>query len=303
MRIHDLLSELNQTNVKSIQQNKSLLEAAQTLNEFNIGALAVVDRDNKIEGIISERDIVRSVVNNGQNFFEKEVKDEMTSSVITCSSDDITDDIYQLIGKKKIRHIPVVKDNKLLAMLSIRDFEKAHEIIRGQSLTDELTGLHNLPHIENTLDSWFNQYRRFQTQFSILTITIDHYKLIEAANDYAANDSLLKKLADTFRNSTRSFDVVGRTADARFIVAFRNADRNTAIRACERLRLTVESEFTNPAPGIEKLTISTGLAVSNHDDRNGMEVMERSVNLARTAAGSGGNCMEVDIEKLYKIAV
>jgi len=112
MRIHDLLSELNQTNVKSIHQNKSLLEAAQALCEFNIGALAVVDRDNKIEGIISERDIVRSVVNNKQNFFEKEVKDEMTSSVITCSGDDITDDIYQLIGKKKIRHIPVVKNNE-----------------------------------------------------------------------------------------------------------------------------------------------------------------------------------------------
>lgn len=303
MRIRDLLSELNQTNVKHIHQDISLHEAARTLSTFNIGALPVVDRDIKIVGIISERDIVRSIVSDEHDFFDKQVNDEMTSTVITCCPDDISDEIYQLIGKKNIRHIPVVENDELLAMLSIRDFEKVHEIVRRRSLTDELTGLYNLPHLMTLLDCEFNQYRRFQSQFSVATVTVDQFKNIEASNSYSVSDSLLKKLADTFSNNTRSFDIIGRTEDDQFVIAFRNTDRKTAIRACERIRLSVESEVADPVEGVDNITVSIGLAVANIDDSEGMEIMKRSADLSRAAAVSGGNCVEIDIEKLFKVAI
>lgn len=303
MRIKDLLSELNQTDVKLIHEDMKLFEAARTLSTFKIGALPVVDQQAKIAGIISERDIVRSVVNNKHDFFDKQVNDEMTSSVITCTPDNISEKIYQLMGQKNIRHIPVIENDKLIAMLSIRDFEKMHEIAKQRSLTDELTGLYNLSHMMSLVDSEFNQYRRFQSQFSVATIILDDYDKLEASNSCAVIDDLLRKTADLFSTNTRSFDIIGRTADDHFVAAFRNTDRKTAIRACERIRLAVESGICDPVEGVTSITVSLGLAVANHEDVSGMEIMKRSADLARTAADNGGNCIEIDIQKIYQIAV
>lgn len=303
MRIKDLLSELNQTDVKSIHQDMNLYEAARTLSTFRIGALPVVDQQAKIAGIISERDIVNCVVNDKHDFFDKQVKDEMTSNVITCTLDNTTDDIFQMISEKNIRHVPVVENDKLVAMLSIRDLEKVYEITKKQTLTDELTGLYNLSHMNSLLDSEFNQYRRSHSQFSVATILIDDYQNIEVSNSGGTIDNLQVKLADILTTNTRSFDIIGRTADDRFVVTFRNTDRKTAIRACERIRRAVESGISDSVEGLQTVTVSVGLAVANHEDGTGMEILNRSSDLAKKAAATGGNCIELDIEKIYQIAV
>ncbi len=296
MRIQELLSQLNQPDVKLIQQDTDLLEAARTLCTFNIRALPVVDSEKNVLGIISKRDIVRSIVNSEEKFFQHKVKDTMTTAVTTCSPDDNSNEIYQTISTKKIRHIPVVENSKLIAMLSIRDFEKVREANKTQTLMDELTGLYNLRHLLSLLNSEFSQYRRFHSRFSVSTIIVNDYNQINTTAGYAAGDELLKSMADILGESTRAFDIIGRTADDQFVIIFRNTDRKTAIRACERVIKTVKTAALVPAQGMKHLSISVGLAIANIEDQSGISIMKRSGNLARSAVDMSNNCLEVDAD-------
>lgn len=123
MKIQELVRDLNQTDTYCCDKSVSLLTATDHLSRFNVGALAVVNDEYNVIGIISERDIVRSIANRQKDFFSGEVADEMTTEVLTCSTGDDVQDVYRLLIAKKIRHVPVVENGELIAMLSIRNFD------------------------------------------------------------------------------------------------------------------------------------------------------------------------------------
>jgi CBS domain-containing protein len=170
MRVRQLLSHKKSNEILHARPEFRLLEAAAILSQNNIGALPVIGEDEALLGILSERDLVRSLARDHVRFFEVVVGDIMTTSVITCAPDDDADAIYAKMGEKNIRHIPVVEKDRLFAMLSIRDFENAHKKLREQSLTDEVTGLQNLRHFLSVLDNEFNRYRRFQSPLSVASV-------------------------------------------------------------------------------------------------------------------------------------
>lgn len=87
----------------------------------NVGALVVSTDGDKVEGIISERDIVRGLQSVGANLLDKPVRDVMTEEVVTCVATDRAAGIMAVMVSKHLRHIPVVEEGKFVSMISIRD--------------------------------------------------------------------------------------------------------------------------------------------------------------------------------------
>lgn len=99
----------------------SLQAAIQVLASQRIGVL-VVSRDGRgIDGILSERDIVRGLASESADFSSYTVSDLMTSKVFTCAPHDTVASVMELMDEKRIRHVPVAVDGELAGVVSIRD--------------------------------------------------------------------------------------------------------------------------------------------------------------------------------------
>ena len=95
--------------------------ALNTLAEKNVGALVVSSDGRNVQGIVSERDIVRALRELGAELLNKRVRDIMTEDVVTCVAEDRAAGIMAVMVSKHLRHIPVVDDGGLVSMVSIRD--------------------------------------------------------------------------------------------------------------------------------------------------------------------------------------
>jgi CBS domain-containing protein len=109
--------------VWSIGPDTSVLEALEMMAEKNVGALVVL-QDEQLVGIISERDFARAIARIGRCLIEAPVKDFMTKEVFTAGFDLTTDECMSLMSDKKIRHLPVQVENKLVGVISIGDVVK-----------------------------------------------------------------------------------------------------------------------------------------------------------------------------------
>jgi CBS domain-containing protein len=102
----------------------SLNAIAQTLASKKIGAIIVLSESGKIEGIISERDVVRCLAAKGAEALDVPVSKIMTKGVKTCSDEDSETELMALMTENRIRHLPVVNHGKLSGMISIGDVVK-----------------------------------------------------------------------------------------------------------------------------------------------------------------------------------
>ena len=94
------------------------------LEEYNIGALVVSDDGSTVNGIVSERDVVRHLHQSGVGLLEQTVATIMTTDVQTCTPDETTEDLARTMTDRRIRHVPVVIDGHLEAIVSIGDIVK-----------------------------------------------------------------------------------------------------------------------------------------------------------------------------------
>lgn len=119
MKVADILRSKG-SNVYSVTANITVYEALKDMGEKNIGALLVME-DEQLKGIISERDYARKIVLKGKSSNETLVKEIMTENVITVLPEDDLEKCMELMSGRKIRHLPVVKDEKVLGVISITD--------------------------------------------------------------------------------------------------------------------------------------------------------------------------------------
>jgi len=109
--------------VWSISPETTVLEALTLMAEKNVGALVVL-HEEKLVGIISERDFARAIAKLGRCLIEVPVRDYMTKEVITAIPDTTTEECMELMSAKKIRHLPVQLGDKLVGLISIGDVVK-----------------------------------------------------------------------------------------------------------------------------------------------------------------------------------
>jgi len=111
------------TDVATIGPEASIKRAADWLQAKNIGAL-VVARDDRVLGIISERDIVRAFAQYGESVASMPVKDIMTHGLITVAPGDDLNHVMRVMTRYRVRHLPVLRNDKLAGIISIGDVVK-----------------------------------------------------------------------------------------------------------------------------------------------------------------------------------
>jgi CBS domain-containing protein len=110
--------------VLTIAPDETLAVAAKMLAERRIGALVVLGPDQRVSGILSERDIIHCFATYGTAAFERRVEDAMTRKVVTCSQSDTVASIMEQMTSGKFRHLPVVEQGRLIGIISIGDVVK-----------------------------------------------------------------------------------------------------------------------------------------------------------------------------------
>lgn len=111
--------------VATVGREATLAEAVALLAQFGVGALVVSADGQHIDGIVSERDIVRRMALVGGSVVNDQVSTVMSASVHTCSLDDDTEQLMAAMTERRIRHVPVVDDGTLCGIVSIGDVVKS----------------------------------------------------------------------------------------------------------------------------------------------------------------------------------
>jgi CBS domain-containing protein len=106
--------------------DKSLLDIAKLLVQHGIGCMVIVGDDDKIAGIVSERDLMRAIGQVGPEVLKEPVSDFMTKTVVTAGEADTSDQLMSKMTMHRFRHIPVVERGQLLGLISIGDLVKIH---------------------------------------------------------------------------------------------------------------------------------------------------------------------------------
>jgi CBS domain-containing protein len=124
MRIADVLRNKGAA-VVTIDPDATVMEFLAGLAEHNLGAMVVIGTDG-LEGVASERDVVRQLHIHGASLLARPVSAIMTRLVATCAKSDSADDVSMLMTEHRARHIPVLEDGRLAGIVSIGDVVKAH---------------------------------------------------------------------------------------------------------------------------------------------------------------------------------
>ena len=113
-------------NIICIEPTADLAAAAKLLSSHRIGALAVLDAHGRLVGILSERDIVRTMADVGSAALQLPVAQVMTRNVSTCDVNDSISSVVERMTQGKFRHMPVLDNDRPAGMVSIRDVLKFH---------------------------------------------------------------------------------------------------------------------------------------------------------------------------------
>ena len=124
MRINDVLRGKPRQDVVTINPDASVRDLVGMLAEHNVGALIVSVDGTTVDGIVSERDVVRHLLDS-EDVLAATVASIMTSSVRTCEGTTLVDELMQVMTEHRVRHVPVLTDGRLTGIISIGDVVKS----------------------------------------------------------------------------------------------------------------------------------------------------------------------------------
>ena len=138
MKISDVVRRKGDL-VVTVKPDETVDKLLDLLAEHKIGAVVVSEDGETVGGIVSERDVVRHLQRSGAAVLGRPVSQIMTSEVTTCDPDASIQDLARTMTELRVRHIPVVVDGRLHAIVSIGDIVK-HRIDELQAERDQLVG-------------------------------------------------------------------------------------------------------------------------------------------------------------------
>ena len=125
MKLVKHLLDAKGRNVISIAPDASVFDAIKVMADESIGSLVVLDENGTLAGIVTERDYARKVIVMGRSSKDTRVAEIMTTDVLTAASDHTVNACMEIMTERKIRHLPVVEDGRVIAMVSIGDLVQA----------------------------------------------------------------------------------------------------------------------------------------------------------------------------------
>ncbi len=126
---------MNNRPVATASPNDTVLDAAKLMNDLRIGAVPVVDAEQRVVGMFTERDVMTRVVAVERSPRDVLVQDVMSSPVIACGPDTTLDELRHVMLTQRIRHIPVVEDGRLLGIVSIGDLNVAQVAVMTETIS------------------------------------------------------------------------------------------------------------------------------------------------------------------------
>jgi CBS domain-containing protein len=144
MFVSDIL-KLKDSDVVTTDPDETVGATARLMNGHRIGAVVVVDGDDTVIGIISERDVVRGIATKGDAILDTPVRALMTADVVACTASETIAGIMKTMTDHRFRHMPVIEDGVLRGMISIGDVVK-HRLeeteMEAQALRDYVLAAH-----------------------------------------------------------------------------------------------------------------------------------------------------------------
>ena len=125
MKLVRHLLDAKGTNVVSISPSASVFDAIKLMADESIGSLIVMDAGGKIVGIVTERDYARKVIIQDRSSKDTRVEEIMSTDLMTATRDDTVRSCMERMTENKVRHLPVVENDRVIAMVSIGDLVQA----------------------------------------------------------------------------------------------------------------------------------------------------------------------------------
>ena len=122
--VEDFLKLNNDRKIWTISKDQSVRQALVLMSEKNIGAIIIVDSNDIPIGIFSERDYARKIILKGKSSKDTLLDEVMTKELITITKDYKIDQCMEIMTEKKIRHLPVLENKKIIEIISIGDVLK-----------------------------------------------------------------------------------------------------------------------------------------------------------------------------------
>ncbi len=123
MTVREILNEKGHE-VVTLTPDVTVAEAVAVLAKHRIGAIVVTNGAGVIKGILSERDIVRRLAEDGAEFLKHKVSELMTANVKVCAENHSNNEVMEIMTNGRFRHLPVERDGKLIGVISIGDVVK-----------------------------------------------------------------------------------------------------------------------------------------------------------------------------------
>ena len=123
-RLEDFLKLNKNRQIWTISKDQSVMQALILMSEKNIGAIIIVDNNDFPIGIFSERDYARKIILKGKSSKDTLLDEVMTKELITITKDNKIDQCMEIMTEKKIRHLPILEDKKVVGIISIGDVLK-----------------------------------------------------------------------------------------------------------------------------------------------------------------------------------
>ena len=125
MLVQQILSSKSGEGIISVKPDSTVADAANILSSKRIGTVVVSSDGTTLEGILSERDIVRELGKRGAGCLQETVDGMMTSKLVTCTKEDTADGVLEMMTRGRFRHLPVMEGGKMIGLISIGDVVKA----------------------------------------------------------------------------------------------------------------------------------------------------------------------------------
>lgn len=133
MKLRDLMTQ----KVTSVNASANVQDAARIMRDLNVGSVPVVE-NNRLSGIVTDRDIVLRCVAEGKDLTQAQVKDVMSNSVVSASPDMDVHEAARLMSQHQVRRLPVVENGQLVGIVAIGDLatEQIFENEAGEALSN-----------------------------------------------------------------------------------------------------------------------------------------------------------------------